>query len=127
MITLDALQLPDEMIWIDEYSWSKVRISEKLSLSGVRNITENRLPSDSGRPITLTSDYAWIRKSYLDILFNWSEELNKEMVLILHNFATYNVRFRHIEYPVIEADQIVNTAFDDSNTYYNLVIKLEIA
>jgi len=126
MITLDALELPSELIWIDEYSWSKVRVNEKLSLSGVRNIAENKLPADSGRPVTLTSDYAWIKKSYLDILFNWSEELNKEMILIFHNFATYNVRFRHIEYPVIEATQVLNTAFHDNNTYYNLIIKLEI-
>ena len=126
MITLDSLTLPDELIWIDEYAWQKVRVNEKLSLSGVRNVFENKLPSYSGRPITLTSDYAWIKKSDLNTLYSWAEILDKDMTLKLHDLSEYTVRFRHIEQPVIEAEQILNTAFISSDTYYNLAIKLEV-
>jgi len=126
MITLDDLELPDELIWLDEFNWNPIRTEQKITLSGVRNIFESKLNNDSGRPITLTSDDAWISRQDIKILFDWSKQLNKTMDLKLHDNSTYQVRFRHIESPVIEYEPLIYVAFVDDDTIYKFTIKLEI-
>lgn len=126
-ISLDTLTLPDELIWIDEFNWNPIRVEEKYSLSGIRNLSESLLPTDSGRPITLTSDNSWIDRQDLITLHNWSRLKNHTMVLTLHDDSTYNVRFKHNEAPVIEYENLLSTAYVDEDTIYKLTIKLEVA
>lgn len=125
-IKLNNLELPEELVWIDEFAWNPIRMQEKVTLSGVRNIFESSLNSEAGRLITLTSDDAWIERQDLNTLFSWTKELNKIMEIIMHDDIVYNVRFRHLDPPVIEYEPIVNTAFVDNYTLYRLTIKLEI-
>jgi len=124
-ITLDSLTLPNELIWIDEYSWHKVRVNEKISLSGVRNVFESKLPSYSGRPITLESENSWLIKEDIDTLYSWTEELDKNMIITFHDVSSYTVRFRHSDQPVFEYEQVAVTAYSDANTLYKITIKLE--
>ena len=126
-ISLDTLTLPDELIWIDEFYWNPIRVEEKFSLSGVRNISESLLPTNSGRPITLESDNSWIDRQDLITLHNWSRLKNYTMTLTLHDNSIYQVRFRHTEPPVIEYENLLNLAFVDDDTIYKLVLKLEVA
>jgi len=126
MITLDSLTLPDELVWIDEFSWNKIRSNEKLSLSGVRNIFESKLPSFSGRPISLYGEYAWMSRDNLITLHSWADELDKNMILTMHDSRTYNVKFRHVDLPVIEYEPVINTSYPDNDTLYNISIKLEV-
>lgn len=126
-ITLDTLTLPDELIWADEFNWNPIRTEQKITLSGVRNIFESKLNNDSGRPITLTSDDAWIDRQDIKTLFSWSKELNKIMLLTLHDDSEYTVRFRHLESPVIEYEPLVYVAYVDDDTIYKFTVKLEVA
>jgi hypothetical protein len=126
-ITLDSLELPSELVWTDEYSWQKVRVAEKLSLTGVRHIFESILPTESGRPITLTGSFGWIDKADVDTLYLWAQDLDKEMLLTMHDETTHNVRFRHIEMPVVEVVLLVpDSSYPTDDTLYVLTLKLEM-
>ena len=126
-ITLDSLELPSELVWTDEYAWQRLRVEEKLSLTGVRHIFESILPTYSGRPITLSGTFSWAEKSDINTLYAWAEELDKEMSLTMHDGTVHAVRFRHIEMPVIEATLLVpDSAYPDDDTLYLLTLKLEI-
>ena len=127
MITLDSLILPDELIWLDEFNWNPIRTEQKITLSGKRNLFESILANESGRPITLSSDNAWIDRQDLIELFALTKIKNQIMSLTLHDNSEYQVRFRHIESPVIVYEPLLNTAWTDSNTIYVLTLKLEIA
>lgn len=126
MITLDGMELPEELIWTDEFSWNPVRVNEKISLSGIRNLSESLLPTESGRFITLMSDDAWLDRDDLKTLFSWTKSLSKTMTLVMHDDETYTVRFRHTDPPVLEYEPIIQSAFVDGNTLYRLNIKLEV-
>lgn len=126
-ITLNTLTLPDELIWIDEFNWNPIRSEQKITLSGVRHTFESKLVNESGRPITLTSDNAWIDRQDLITLFSMTKQSNNIMTLTLHDNSIYYVRFRHIEPPVVEYENLLNTAWTDDDTIYRLTIKLEIA
>lgn len=125
-IILDGMELPEELIWIDEFSWNPIRVNEKISLGGIRHITESLLPFESGRLVTLSSDDAWIERDDLKDLFSWSKELNKNMTLVMHDNTEYTVRFRHLDPPVLEYEPIIISAFVDGNAIYRLTIKLEV-
>jgi len=125
MITLDGLQLPDELIWIDEFEFNKVRAHEKITLSGMRTLFQDTLISYAGRPITLSSQNSWIDKQDIQTIYSWAEELDKQMVLVLHDTRSFNVRFRYIDLPVFETELVLETAFHENETKYNITIKLE--
>lgn len=127
MITLDTVILPDELIWIDEFNWNPIRAEQKITLSGKRNLFESILENESGRPITLSSSDSWIDRQDLITLFNLTKIKDKIMTLILNDNSEYQVRFRHIDSPVIEYEALLNTAWADNDTIYVLTLKLEVA
>lgn len=120
------MELPEELIWTDEFSWNPVRVNEKISLSGIRNLSESLLPTESGRFITLMGDDAWLNRNDLKTLFSWTKSLDKTMTLVMHDGDSYTVRFRHTDPPVLEYEPIIESAFVDGNTLYRLNIKLEV-
>ena len=123
---LDTLTLPSELIWVDEFTWGKVQSKNKRTIQGRMIIQENDLPSECGRLITLQSDNAWIKRVDLQLLRSWTDELNKVMRLTLNNLLFYDVVFRRWDNPCIDAKSLISTAFPDSDTYYNLTLKLMV-
>lgn len=133
MITLErtlipgiTLELPDELIWEDEFSWGGIEASMLKTIQGKVIILQQAVLSQEGRPITLTSDNAWITREVLDNLFEWSCALEQPLILTMHDTSTIPCRFRHWEKPVIVAAPVVPTAFHDASTYYNLTLRLSI-
>ena len=126
MITLDGLELPEELIWVDEMSWSEIKATTKRTIQGKFIVQENKVPSQAGRNITLTSDDAWIDRTDLLQLQDWSNELGKELFLVLNDGSSYLCRFRHWDDNVLSNEQISPTAFQDGLTQYKLTIKLAV-
>lgn len=125
-ITLDTLTLPDELMWVDEFAWGTVRFNAKRTVLGRLVLLGNNVMGNSGRLITLESDNSWILRSDLLILRNWTDEIDKDMVLKLHDGTLFSCRFRFWDTPCIEASPIVSTAFPTNDTYYKLTLKLVV-
>ncbi len=126
MITLDTLELPSELIWIDEFSWNQVNSFMKRTIQGKVVLSESNKQSQGGRLITLQSEDAWILRSDLIILREWTDVINKQMDLTLHDGTVFTTVFRLWETPCITATPIINTAYPDNDTNYKLTLKLMV-
>jgi hypothetical protein len=93
MITLDALSLPADLIWTDEYRWSPVAQQENITLSGALVI--QTMAQQSGRPITLTAGegHAWTSRSLLDQVRAKANDGGLEMTLTLNDGVARQVVF----------------------------------
>lgn len=123
---LDAVDIPDEMLWTDKYAWAKIRSGTKRTIEGKLHVRESLLPSDSGRPITLESSDAWATRAIVDVLYGMTQELDKSMTLTLNDASTITVKFRHWELPVLTATPIIETAFPTYDTLYIITLKLAV-
>ena len=123
-LTLGSLELPYELLWIDEFSWTGIAASAQYSLQGVQHIQKSSSASGQGRPITLNSIDGWMTRADLETLYAMAADAETEsMVLTLHDGRTFNVLFRQWEPPVIEATPIKKIA-NPENDEYIVSIKL---
>jgi len=123
-ITLDTVTLPYELIWVDEYSWTSIVSESERTLQGVNIVESNQFAGQSGRPITLKSDQAWITKSDLTTIHTWAKTLNKEMTLTMHDSTSYTVRFDHDSGEPIEVEPVKQIAELADTDEYILTLKL---
>lgn len=121
-INLDALVLPDDLQWTDQYTWSPVVQSLDFSLTGAPIIQEAK--KTKGREITLVGgeESGWVLKSVLDQLQAKADTADLTMVLDYWG-ATYNVMFRRDSSP-IEARQIGDFSNPQNDDYYSLTLRL---
>jgi hypothetical protein len=121
-ITLDALTLPEDLSWSDEYSWSPVVQSAEFSLTGALIIEE--ATRQAGRPLTLQSPDggAWTSRTTVDAL-RAKLSANTSMSLTLHDGRQFTVRWRHSETPLEAAPVLEGLADPDSGTLYNLTLR----
>jgi hypothetical protein len=105
-LTLDAttIDLPDDMLWPDEFEWRPIEASRRFSISGVP-ITDRGI-KQAGRPITLTD--AWLPRGTVEDLIAWAETADAELTLVYRSVSR-TVRFDHTVLPV-EATAIVDYA-----------------
>jgi hypothetical protein len=127
MLKLDTVELPYEMNWIDEFSWASVSAAQSRTVGGKQIIEESQTLSVAGRPITLSSDNAWMVYSDALILRAWADELNKTMALTMHNGSIYQVRFRLWEPPAVQWVPLINKANLTSTDQGVLSLKLIVA
>ena len=109
-ITLDGLTLPYELVWIDEFSWTGVNASAAYTLQGVQVREESKISNNSGRPVTLESDQAWMTKTNVQALFVKAQTLNKKMTLTLNDGRSFRVSFRHDDKPEMIAEPVKKIA-----------------
>ena len=91
MITLTyqgvVQELPDRLIWEDEYQWSPVEKSFRTATNGALHVhVGKRL---SGRPYFLTGQYAKavIHRPVCELLQAWSDDPLSELVLFIRGSA----------------------------------------
>ena len=121
-ITLDAIALPEDLIWDDEYSWSPVKQSIEKSLTGALIIQE--ASQIKGRKITLKGGeaYAWIDKATLDLLRVKLNTANLTMTLT-HNATAYQVMFdRSANGGGVSARGIYEVSDPDAQHIYSVVL-----
>jgi len=123
---LDGLQLPEELIWADEFDWSGIFASTKRTIAGKFIVQEVQAPSDAGRIITLTSDDAWAERTVLIALQEMSRDLGRQLFLEMNDGRTFLCRFRHWDIPVMSSEMVLPTAFPEDVTNYKLSLKLAV-
>jgi len=55
-ITVDAIEIPDDLHWVDEHDWTPIAQTEQFTLTG--SLVVDQGAKSAGRPITLTSGEA---------------------------------------------------------------------
>jgi len=123
-ITLNSLTLPYDLMWQDEFLWTGVVSNKRFSIGGVIQIETSSFQANSGRPITLTSEEAWITREDLLTLLEMASDPDLSMLLTLQDGRTFTVKFRHWEDAPIEAVPVKAVADPQSTDYYRLSLKL---
>ncbi|MCF7964218.1 MAG: hypothetical protein K9L79_01625 [Methylobacter tundripaludum] len=121
-ITLDDIELPEDLIWTDEFGWSPRQQTETYTLTGAL-IVETGL-KQKGRSITLVGgeQAAWIDRATLTAL-HAKLSSTAEMTLTLNDNRTFSVVFSSDASP-IEAVPIIDYSTPDENDWYSITIKL---
>lgn len=97
-ITLDnagtTIELPSDLIWTDELTWSAVSQKTERGIFGTLII--DAMQRNGGRPITLQGDgdSAWITRATLRTLYAWAAAPGLRMTLSILGQA-FTVVFDH--------------------------------
>jgi hypothetical protein len=122
-ITLGTVTLPDDLRFINRYTWTGLQAEVKYSIGGVPLIWEGNL---YGRPITLVGDLntSWIDYETLSNLQSLASVQYAQYTLVFGD-EIYNVRFRHEDSPVIEATPVAEyPEYANNDKFAELIIKL---
>ncbi len=126
MIQLENLQLPDELVWVDETDWTPVAQNEEYFLAGSLGVqTSVKL---SGRPMTLTrkNGEVWVSRALILSLMALAAEPGKEMTLTMHDGRVFRVMFRHSDGPPLIAEPVIEYNIPPEWAYYSLALHLFI-
>lgn len=118
-ITLDALTLPSDLLWSDEYSYSPVKQTISQAIDG--SLIVEAAAALAGRPITLEGgqDYAWVPRSLLEDLRAKQNTAGLQMTLT-HNGVAHTVIF---DQPGIQARPIELKGDPTGTTWYSVTLK----
>ena len=121
-ITLDAIALPEDLIWSNEYDWSKVTQDVKKSLTGALIIQESS--QSEGRLITLTggTDFAWITKATLDLIQAEIDTVDNTMILTINGQAYTVIFIRAGNTSPMVAKQIKELSNPDADDFYSITL-----
>lgn len=122
VLTLGSVNLPLDLVWVDEYDWTPTEQHQARSLSGA--LVVETAQKTGGRPITLGdgTDPVFVPKAVIDDLFDLLETPSS-MTLTLQDGRTFTVIFRHEDKP-IEAKPVVDYRIMEQTDYYHATIKL---
>jgi len=119
-ITLDGIDLPADLIWIDEYAHTPVRQTVSTAVDG--SLIVEAAAQTKGRPITLAggADYGWMQRSILELLRAKQYQAGLTMMLNLRGTA-YSVLFT--QPGGIEAQPVVDYNTPDASDWYTVTLK----
>lgn len=113
-----SITFPQDMQWSDEFDWTTTAQSTPVrSLSGALIVQQGT--KTAGRPITLTGDWVWHKRSDLETLQTWSNVVALEMTLAHYDGRTFNVMFRFADSPLSDAQPVTYiTPESDASPYF---------
>ncbi len=124
MITLDGVNLPSDLFWADEFSWSPVQDVTQYSLAGSLLVGESK--KLAGRPITLEGgpDRAWVPRSTVLTLQTMAKTMGRTMALKLADGREFTVRFRQESTGPVSAIQVAEIYPPEDGDYYYITLRL---
>lgn len=117
--TLNAVTLPDDSIWKDEFEYAPISQNVSVTLGGRQIIEETA--RIKGRPITLYCH--WLDKLELDALVVERDTLDNTMTLTLDDGRVFSVRFKQGS-RAIDAKAIIDRPSYLTGDYFETTIKL---
>jgi len=120
-ITLNGIELPEQLDWRDEFDWAPVAQTQTPTLTGALIVEENAAPA--GRPITLLSDGgAWASRALVKQLKTLEAQVSTPMTLVLNDGRSFQVVWRRD--PVgVEATQLIRICDPDDNDWYEINLR----
>lgn len=120
--TKQVIELPEDLYWIDEFDWSRIAQSAPVyMLSGAMSIQQGI--KKAGRPITLTGDWVWLKRSDLLTLQSWTDVAELTMTLTHYDERTFKVIWR-LHDKGITASPVEYTTPEPSDADYIATIRL---
>ena len=97
---LDTIELPDDLEWVDEFTWTPVTQKTDYGATGALFIQEST--KQAGRTITLEGEenMCWITRETALALQALYAQADLEMTLTLNDSRTFTVRFLQSGVPV---------------------------
>jgi hypothetical protein len=120
MASLATIDLPDDVLWTDEFEHRPVAMTVSRTLSG-RLVTQSAALL-GGRPITL--DCGWLDHETLARLIALRDEPGLQMTLLLPGGRSFPVGFRHADPPAIIATPVIAYPDHDDSDFYEVTLKL---
>ena len=120
---LDAVELPSNLYWSNEFAFKPVSQSKQRGVTG-RMIIQSA-PLVFGQPITLTG--AWITRAELLVLQSMENAIDTVRVLTLNNGDTHSVLFDLDAGGLVATSEYPLTAplcNPDADTLYKITINL---
>lgn len=120
--TQEAVELPQDLRWIDEHDWSAVaQSSPERTLSGAQIIQQG--VKQAGRPITLSADYVWLPLSTVQKLRDWTDVPELKMAYTHYDGRVFQVIFALHE-QALKAEPVHFTTPELGSEQYIATIKL---
>lgn len=118
-MTLDEIQLPDDLDWVNEFNWTPVVRKQKYGVGGALFITDSI--KQTGRPVHLQSeqDTCWVKRPLIQSLILLTREPGKIMTLTLSDNREFQVMFDHAS-GAIEAERILKGSYFSDDDYYQI-------
>lgn len=112
-----SVDLPEDMFWVDQHSWTPVEQSVATSITGAAIVDIG--VRTAGRPITLVSDeaHAWMTYAVVTQLKTWADSPGKQLTLSLRN-ANFTVMFRHQEKPAVDVSSVIDYSTPDAQDWF---------
>ncbi|GAA4650994.1 hypothetical protein GCM10023116_32770 [Kistimonas scapharcae] len=122
-MTLDDIELPDDLLWVNEYQWQPVAQETERTLTGALLVQEQA--KRYGQEIELAGEQSgWVSRSTVEALKMLEAEVGKVMTLTLPDTRTFQVIFDRSNGAAVEARQVLPYAYPDNDYLYSLTIRL---
>lgn len=123
-ITLGGISLPEQLVFVDEFSHDPVAQYRERNLGGGLDIEETQLLS--GQPITLQGgpNTAFTPRTLAQQIKTLAATPNQQHTLTLNDGSTHQVVFRRGGQPAVEATPIYPFSDPEDDDPYWLVIRL---
>ena len=120
-ITLDAVTLPADLTWTDEFDWSPLEQTASYTLTGALVLETGQ--RQAGRAITLAGSElsAWADRQTVAALYA-KLTASGPMTLTLNDGRTFQVAFRHGDTPVA-ARPVVDFRLPANSDFYSLIVR----
>ena len=126
MITLETVELGDELYWEDERGWTTVEQPEPIRTVGGALEIQKTSVKIGGRPITLSgsAERGWLPLSIVEALEALAEVPGAVMALTLDDGRTFNVMFRYHDGKPVSSFPVFLTVNPDPDDKYWCIIRL---
>ncbi len=123
-MTLDGIELPDDLLWVDEFDWNPVAQDIERSLTGALMVQEQ--PKLHGRPITLTGgdEAGWVTRGTVLELMSLVKNTNETMMLTLFDGREFSVVWDRASRGPMKAQPVFPLVFWELESFYKVVINL---
>jgi hypothetical protein len=132
VITLESIELPEDLEWLDEFGWNPVTQQVEVTTGGSLLIEE--ADQAAGRPVTLasgtTGNRYWgvVNRATVEALAALAAEARGQddpMTLVLADETEHQVMFRHGDLG-FEARPWKHVVPVQTNTFYLITLRLQI-
>lgn len=123
-----SIQLPNDLLWVDELDWTPTVSAETYSLTGA--LLYEVASKQAGRPITLEQPQddglAWVTRATVESLRTWASVPGREMTLVLEypsDTRSFPVVFRHHD-TAIEAKPVKGFPEHSQDDWFSVTLRL---
>ncbi len=114
MITIDGFELPEELVWLDEFGWDAAMAVMRRTIGGKPVLFQ--AAQVGGRPVTLGGEQSWISRA--DLLTVRGMVGHGVHALGLHDGRVLTVRWRLRDAPVLDVEQLHPVAWQQPGTWW---------